>query len=383
MHQSANSTCAGKRSDEELANLAKRIGTPLYIYDLGRLRNRIIELRTTFRQAGAKLFFATMANDRLQVLRLLARYGVGACVNSLPHLQLARKAGFHTSAIQFTSTGMTRADMKVAQDLGVRVNLDSLQQLETWLALGASEAGIRINAASLGRNGRADRIGMDASELHLAQGIAKHYRSKITGLHIYVGTNFQTPDQMLPTLNAFFDLAGALVSIAYINIGGGIGVNYAHRGPAFDLPAFGKGLATCANKLRSRLGRNVEIIVEPGRYFVADCAVFLTTVTDRKRLAGKDIAAVDGSVSVFPRPFHHPDTPHQIRPLTRPGQNGHRRRKMLVVGRTTFSRDILGSSLLPSNLRSGDLIVISDAGAYSASMASRFLGQPEPHEIFL
>src|SRR5207247_4086667 len=121
-----------------------------------------------------------------------------------------------------------------------------------------------------------------------------------------------------------------------------------------------------ADRLRSRLG-SLDIIVEPGRYFVADSAVFLTRVTDRKRLAGKDIAAVDGSISVFPRPFHHPDTPHQIRRLVGPGTNGHRRRKVLVVGRTTFSRDILGVSLLPSNLRTGDVVAISDAGAYSAS----------------
>src|SRR5205823_3124715 len=137
--------------------LAKKHGTPLYVYDLRRLRNRIEEVRSALSDVEATLFFATMANDRLPILQVLAKMGVGACVNSLPHLELAKKAGFANHLIQFTSTGVTQADMNVLRRLGVRLNTDSLQQLETWLRLGATEAGIRINAASLRLNGCADR----------------------------------------------------------------------------------------------------------------------------------------------------------------------------------------------------------------------------------
>ncbi|HXM74572.1 MAG TPA: hypothetical protein VN904_04795, partial [Chthoniobacterales bacterium] len=120
------------------------------------------------------------------------------------------------------------------------------------------------------------------------------------------------------------------------------------------------------------------------RSLVANCGTFVTRVTDVKTLRDKAYVGVDGSVAVFPRPFHHPDTPHRIRHL-----NGEDTRKAngcenaAVVGRTTFSRDILGTALLPRDLRPGDLLAVDDAGAYSYSMASRFLGQPEPHEIFL
>src|ERR1700694_4911127 len=128
---SSNSVLTDANSDSHFAALADEHGTPLYIYDLQRLRSRVEEMRSALRAVDCSLFFATMANDRLPLLRLLAEMDVGACVNSLPHLSLARKAGFPNEKIQFTSTGVARADMQTLQALGIRSNIDSLLQLET------------------------------------------------------------------------------------------------------------------------------------------------------------------------------------------------------------------------------------------------------------
>ncbi|MFL6253777.1 MAG: diaminopimelate decarboxylase family protein [Pyrinomonadaceae bacterium] len=372
-------------SDAKLSALALEHGTPLYVYDLLRLRARVAELRDALASAEARLFFATMANDCPQVLRLLAGAEVGACVNSIPHLRLAREAGFPTQRIQFTSTGIARADMRLLQAAGIRTNLDSLLQLEVWFGLGAREAGLRVNASSLGRGRNADRIGIDAAEVEKAVAAATHFGCSLTGLHIYLGTNFQHHDEMLPTLESFFDLAASVSGLRYLNIGGGIGINYRHEGPSFDVYAFGRGVEQYARSLRARLKRHVEIIVEPGRGLTAECGTFVTSVTDIKELGERRFAAVDGSIAVFPRPFHHPETPHRIRKLdaAREPVPNDEYTDTLIVGRTTFSRDILGSASLPKNIRIGDLIAFDDAGSYSQSMASRFLGQPEPQVAFL
>jgi diaminopimelate decarboxylase len=98
-------------------------------------------------------------------------------------------------------------------------------------------------------------------------------------------------------------------------------------------------------------------------------------VTDVKSLHGSRFVVVDASVSIFPRPFHHPESPHRATLL---GTNGHAAGKAvpsIVVGRTTFSRDILGTYELPESLQVGSLIALEDAGAYCESMTSRFLGQ--------
>jgi diaminopimelate decarboxylase len=373
-------------SDGELAALALQHGTPLYVYELGRLRAKVADLRSALTGAQARLFFATMANDRVPVLRLLADLGVGACVNSIPHLELARGCGFPADQIQFTSTGMTREDMTALQRLEIQSNLDSLAQLETWFGLGAPGAGIRINAASLGGGLNGDRIGIEAVALADAEAIAARHSRALTGLHIYLGTNFLHPEEMFPTLKRFFDLAASVRTLSYVNIGGGIGVDYKHDGPGFDVYAFGRGIAEYAKRLRGRLQKRVDLIVEPGRGLAAQCATFVTSVTDIKTLAGNRFAAVDASIAVFPRPFHHPNTPHRIRKLAIAKNGSHRTSRdveTMIVGRTTFSRDVLGSSWLPEDLSVGDLLALDDAGAYSQSMASRFLGQPEPQVAFV
>ncbi|MGB8507962.1 MAG: hypothetical protein WCD76_06145 [Pyrinomonadaceae bacterium] len=382
----APAVAAAPRSDAELAALALKHGTPLYVYDLPRLRARVAELRSALAGAEARLFFATMANDCPQVLRLLANAGVGACVNSIPHLSLASDVGFPPQRIQFTSTGIARADMRLLQTSGIRTNIDSLSQLEEWFGLGALEAGIRVNAASLGRGRSADRIGIEAADVNKAAAIANHFGCSLTGLHIYLGTNFQHHYEMLPTLESFFDLAASVSGLRYLNIGGGIGINYRHEGPGFDVFAFGQGVEEYTRLLRARLKQHVDVIVEPGRGLTAECGTFITSVTDVKELGERRFAAVDGSVAVFPRPFHHPDTPHRIRQIVagvEPLHNDDQYADTTIVGRTTFSKDILGAASLPQGLRIGDLLAFDDAGSYSQSMASRFLGQPDPQVAFL
>jgi diaminopimelate decarboxylase len=115
-------------------------------------------------------------------------------------------------------------------------------------------------------------------------------------------------------------------------------------------------------------------LFEPGRSLVACSGVFVTRVTDIKTLHDTRFVLVDASVSTFPRPFHHPGTPHRARVLGAPAGGG-ATVPSIVAGRTTFSRDIFGSYSLPAALDVGSLIAFEDAGAYCESMTSRFLGQ--------
>lgn len=370
---------------KELGELVVEIGTPIYIYNLGQLRNRIAELRSIFDFPGSKLLFATMANDNPEVLATIAREGVGACVNSLPHLELALTAGFTSSRTQFTSTGITLADMRFLDNLGIRVNLDSPTQIAQWCSFAQERrVGARINAASLLCEdlSKADRIGMGREDLSLAVREAALHDGAVIGLHVYAGTNFQTADAMLPTLRSFFKLAESLPDLEYVNIGGGVGIDYSHTSNNFDLRLFGSEVSAMATQLSGRLGRSVELFFEPGRGLVGASGRFVTRVTDIKVLHGITYVAVDASVAIFPRPFHHPDTPHFVRRLGRYEVNGSSR-AVTIVGRTTFSKDILSRCSLPADIEVGDLLEFYDAGAYCQSMSSRFLGQEFPHCLML
>src|SRR5687768_2843925 len=105
---------------------SKSVLTPSYKYDIPKLRERIQELIGVFQYERFALYFATMANDDPVLLKEIAGAGVGACVNSLLHLRVAREAGFSLAKIQCTSTGLSGAVLEELRALGIRVNVDSL-----------------------------------------------------------------------------------------------------------------------------------------------------------------------------------------------------------------------------------------------------------------
>lgn len=369
-------------ADRVIAEVLLPSETPSYSYDLGKLRSRVQEFQDALCGSRASLYFATMANDNPCVLRELSALGVGACVNSLAHLDLARGNGFPSSRTQFTSTGLSAAILFEIGRRKIRINLDSIGQIEIWGQLGFKAAGLRINAASLGQGRPFDRLGTSILMLSQAQRAAQEAGTQIEGLHVYLGTNLLDIESARPSVEALFEAAASVDGLAYVNIGGGIGVDYARTGQEFDMAAYGRVLRDLTQSLEAKIGHSVEVIVEPGRALVAGCGVFLTRVTDIKSLGGHRYVGVDASVAQFPRPFHHPETPHQISVSPRPGLDLERSKPCIVVGCTTFSKDILGAANLPEDLSIGDILLCEDAGAYSESMISRFLGQPHPTTRF-
>lgn len=371
---------ASVEHDHDVAETARRMGTPLFFYSLKALRAQINRLREAVSAYPVQLLFATMANDRPEILRVISGEGVGACVNSLLHLHKAVDHGFAFEKIQFTSCGLPVADMGFLQAVSIPANLDSPSQIEAWCSLaGGRRVGARVNAASLpGSTAQPDRIGMSLSDLERARQIAAALGSKVNGIHVYAGTNFQAPSAILPILRGAFEVVRGYPGIEYINIGGGIGIDYMHNGPEFDYRQFGNEICLLARRISKERGFPLQVLFEPGRSLVGCSATFITRVTDIKNLGGKRFVVVDGSVSVFPRPFHQPGSLHRLRILDPAQQNGHKLVTSVVCGRTTFSRDILGTYELPENLPVGAFLSFDDAGAYCESMMSRFLGQKEP-----
>lgn len=199
---------------------------------------------------------------------------------------------------------------------------------------------------------------------------------------MYAGTNFLDAAELVRRLEYLFDFAAGIPTLKYLNIGGGIGVDYTGELGQFDLKYFGQCIARMTRQLRERLTREIALIFEPGRGLVADSGVFVTRITDIKCLRGRNYVAVDGSVAVFPRPLLHPRECHRVFPL-RESESPEQQTSYTIVGKTTFSKDILANTVLSTALRIGDLLAFCDAGAYSRSMASRFLGQDDPNTFIL
>lgn len=357
--------------------------TPFYLYNKRVLKETIEEIKNAFPIQGFQLLFATMANDHEEFLKEIYLNKVGACVNSVNHLTKVLNSGIPVSQIQYTSTGLSPEDLHLLHQHNISVNIDSLNQLRSWLSIRkGSCAGIRINTSSLQSNGlAADRLGIHQADIPAALQIAGEEGGTLNGLHIYVGTNFQSPEKMLPVIRQFFQLAATIPELSYVNIGGGVGIHYTDSTSKFDLHLYGRSICELVLQLREKTGRNIQLIFEPGRYLAAPSGVFVTTVTDIKYLGPTRYVVVDASVAVFPRPLHHPDSLHQVispfKTINEEPDNA------VIVGKTTFSRDILTTQPLPRNLSVGDILVFDQAGAYCESMRSKFLGQQEPASIFI
>lgn len=366
--------------ENEPARAAILYGTPLFFYSLATLRGQIARLKQVMSGYPIKLMFATMANDRAEILQAISGEGVGACINSIPHLQRAISYGFAPDHIQFTSCGLPLEDMAYLQSLGIPANLDSPSQIETWCRLAPGMAvGARINAGALVESTSApDRIGMDIPSFERSREIARSHGGRVNGVHVYAGTNFQSARDILPTIRGLLNLARRYPDLDYANIGGGIGVDYSHSGEPFDYETFGAEVCAIAREVSTERGRPLTLLFEPGRSLVASSGLFITRITDIKNLHGVRFVVVDASVSVFPRPFHHPGSPHRAYVLDLAEREAKPTTPSVVVGRTTFSRDILGDYSLPASLEVGALLAFEDAGAYCESMISRFLGQREP-----
>lgn len=364
------------QSDQTRA--AQLYGTPLFFYSLPKLRAHIARLRSALAGYPVRLLFATMANDRNDILRTIAEEGVGACVNSVPHLQRAFEHGFAADNIQFTSCGLPTDDMTYLQALGIPANLDSPSQIESWCRLRrGAVVGARLNAASLnGSSAPPDRIGMDIPSFEQARRIARSLGGRVNGVHLYAGTNFQAAQHILPILRALFNLVREYPDLDYVNIGGGIGVDYSHTGEPFDYELYGAEVCALAHQTSAGRDRPLTLLFEPGRSMVASSGLFITRVTDIKMLHGSRFVVVDASVALFPRPFHHPGSQHRAYVLDAADEED--TISSVVVGRTTFSRDILGTYDLPASLNVGAFLAFEDAGAYCESMTSRFLGQRDP-----
>lgn len=365
-----------------LSELVQQNRTPFYCYNKRVIRDSIAAIKAAFPIDNFQLLFATMANDNPEFLTTVRMQEVGTCVNSINHLRLVRGCGFSSSSVQFTSTGLSIDDLRLLQEDNITVNLDSITQLKNWLSLKPGlVAGMRINTSSLtDKVPVRDRLGIDKNELKHALTTARDLGGRINGLHIYVGTNYRNYVEMLPAVEAFFTVARTIPDIEYVNIGGGVGIDYMQDGEEFDLTSYGKVVSGFVADLRATSGRNVKLVFEPGRSLAAPSGMFVTRVTDIKELNSIRYVVVDGSIAVFPRPFHHPETPHRVfLPFKNNTNDG---RQSIVVGKTTFSKDVMSICKLPANIEIGDVLLFDQAGAYCDSMRSRFLGQLEPQNIF-
>jgi len=391
-----------------LASIANSVGTPAYVYSRASIEAAYRSLDRAFGSLPHTLCYAMKANSNLSVLRVLARLGSSFDIVSGGELDRLGRIGVPGNRIVFSGVGKTRDEIRdalrytagsAARHSGILLfNVESSGELEVLLSEAARHvaaggarpsAAIRVNPDVLagghphiatGAHEHKFGIGWrEARELYLAyadsrwiawRGITAHLGSQISTVAPYRRA-------LLRLASYVRELAQHGVRLEYVDIGGGLGIRYTHES-ALPQAAYAKALAEIVRPLGCRL------LVEPGRALVGPAGVLLTRVLYVKQNPTKTFVVVDAAMNDLIRPVLYGAT-HPITPAIRTAKAGAAAKpsRVDVVGPVCETGDFLARDWPLAPVKTGDLLVVWAAGAYSFAQSSNYNARRRPAEVLV
>ncbi len=390
----------GNTSAEELA---KRYGTPLYVYDADAIREQSGKLTRAFAALPFRPFYAMKANGNLAILRLIREHGFGCDCVSPGEIFLARRAGFTPDEIWFTCSNVSDDDLRAIGDPRIVVNVNSMSEIDRCLALDLpNPIALRANP-DVGAGHHHDvvtagvgvKFGIDLAEIESARMIVEDSARRVVGLHAHIGSGIDDVEPLLESARRLLELSPSFPNLKWINFGGGIGVPYRPGEAEFPLDEYGRELTRVGDTILR--ARNLTAILEPGRFVVAHSGTLIARVTARRVSAGFEWLGCDTGFNHLVRPskygaYHHivnasRGSAASLRETFDASQMGE---EVVVAGNLcesgdVFTRDPDGTTETRriDRTRIGDLIAFCDAGAYGFSMASHYNARLLPPEILI
>lgn len=351
--------------------------SPLYVYQLDRLINTISHITNSIPYPDTQFHFASVTNGNVALMQIFKNQGWGIHANTPGDIHLALAAGFTPNQIVYSGSNLDRNEMRQIIEWGIQtIDLDSLSQLEVLSNIYTEKypkprLGLRLNYPPLTGD---SRIGIHPDEFERAIEISRQAGLTIDGIHFYRGTGTNATQAFIDAIESLLSIAAKLPDWSYLNFGGGFGYPYHHNKAAFDWVEFGSILS----QRLSKLDRQIQLTIEPGRAAIAGSAVLLARVVSTKWQEQNQIIGVDTTVGNLSVPSVYGGYREIVS-----WQNGDELFSTDICGNTTYSRDYLGRNCQLPKLNIDDIIAILDVGAYGYAMSSHFLHRPRPAEILL
>ncbi|HRX54430.1 MAG: diaminopimelate decarboxylase [Verrucomicrobiales bacterium] len=391
----------------DLESLARKHGTPLYVYSRGTILDHYRRLDASLGALDHLVCFATKACSNLAVLSALAKEGAGFDIVSGGELFRVLQAGGDPGKCTFAGVGKTRAEIeyalrqgiycfnaeseaevafidRVAGDLGVkapvalRVNPNVDAKTHKYISTGKSE----------------NKFGIDFSVIREAYARAAALpHIELRGLQMHIGSQLTSVQPFVEAVEKVAPLAAelkALHGIRFFSIGGGIGIVYRdslRSGPKTwwnDQEEAERPLTveTYASRVVPHLqSLGLRILLEPGRYLVGNAGVLLTEVLYEKRGSAKTFKIIDAGMNDLIRPALY-EGHHEIVPVREPAADAVPE-KVDVVGPVCESGDFFAQDREIAPVQPGEILAVLSAGAYGFVMASNYNSRPLPAEILV
>ena len=377
-----------------LESLAKRYGTPLYVYSAGQIVERLGLFQQALKGREHLVCYAVKANSALAILKLLAGHGAGFDIVSGGELERVKAAAPEAvERVVFSGVGKTAAEIDLALEAGIlEFNVES----DAELAL------LAVRAAKLKRKARfALRVNPDVfadTHPYISTGLREHkfgidirharriYTSvagnrwlEAHGVSVHIGSQIRSAAPFGAAMERVHKLVGELrrdgIQLKAIDAGGGLGIDY--HGGAFDAAA--KVVEYTAAIEKALSGFEGKLLLEPGRFLVAQAGALIARVLQVKRNGKKTFVITDAAMNDLIRPALY-QAHHEIVPVRmRPG----RPRTVDVVGPVCETGDFFARDRKLAPVQPGDLVALLDAGAYGMAQSSNYNTRPRAAEVLI
>ena len=375
----------------KVEDLARKFGTPLYVYSYSTLIDHFSKLKSAFREIDPLICYSVKANSNLTILKSLVDKGAGLDIVSGGELFRASKIKCPAKRIVYASVGKTNIEIETAIRKGILFfNVESLPELENIdriaKCLGKkTNVAIRINPdvepkthAFITTGKLTNKFGIDfetARKIFLLKN--KFKNASIKGIHIHIGSQIteSTPfvAAIIKVIKFIDELKVCGINLEYLNIGGGLGIIYNN-----ETPQTAVHYAERVIPLLRKTG--LKIIMEPGRFIVGNSSVLVTKVLYVKNTPLKKFVIIDAGMNDLIRPaLYHAH--HEIFPLKNISKA--KKLKVDVVGPICESGDFLAKERLLPAVKTGEYLAVMSAGAYGFSMSSNYNSRLRAQELIV
>jgi diaminopimelate decarboxylase len=370
-------------------DLAKKFGTPLYVYSYHTLVDHYLKLQSAFSEIKPLICYSVKANSNLSILKALVAKGAGLDIVSGGELFRAKKVGCPAARIVYASVGKTNQEIRAAISSGILFfNVESLPELENINRIAASldkitRVAIRINPDVEVKTHKyimtgklTNKFGIDLESAYKILLLRAKFRNlNICGLHIHIGSQITESEpfvEAIKKVSVFIQrLKAKGISLEYLNIGGGLGIIYDR-----EAPQTAQIYASQIIPLLKNTG--LKIIMEPGRFIVGNAGILVVKVLYVKRTLQKKFIIVDGGMNDLVRPALY-SAFHNIWPLNKTAKC----EKADLVGPICESGDFLAKERSIAKVKEGDYLAVMSAGAYGFSMASNYNSRGRAAEVMV
>lgn len=376
--------------DVRVADIARKIPTPFYLYSYKTLIDHYRKIEAAFRPINPLICFSVKSNSNIAVLRALIKNGAGLDIVSGGELYRARLACVDPKRTVYAGVGKRRDEIEDAIRFGIlffnvesEEELDELQVVAQRLRKKINIA-IRINPDVAPKThahittGKGDtKFGIDFKSVRaLFDSRSEYPNLNIRGVHIHIGSQILDGTPFVDAIKKVLDfLKKSRIRIDYFNIGGGLGITY-----SIENPQTAKSFARKVLPMLKSSG--YKVILEPGRFVSGNSGILVTKVLYTKSTPHNKFLIVDSGMSDLIRPSLY-TAYHKIVPVKVALDSADTSEKVDVVGPICESGDFLGKDRFLPGMHSGDLLAVMGAGAYGFTMSSNYNSRPRATEAMV